>query len=105
MLRIKLLMNSSIEEVLDFKCCNLHGQNLEIQVTNAGAEPLLVPSRCDLEGDQDTLPLDFLYPPGVHPLLPGETLAFYCTLDERVLSQYRRIVFYDSAGRRHEQDL
>jgi hypothetical protein len=94
-----------MEEVLDFKCCNLHEQNLEIQVTNTGAEPLQIPSRCDLEGEQEPLRLDFLYPPGRHPLLPGESLAFYCTLDERTLSQYRRIVFYDCAGRRHEQAL
>jgi len=105
MLKIKLLMNSSIEEVLDFKCCNLHEQNLEIHVTNAGAAPLEVPSYCDLERDQESLRLDFLYPPGVHSLPPGETLAFYCTLDESILSQYRRIVFYDSTGRRHEQSL
>jgi len=105
MLRIKVLMNSNMEEVLDFKCCDLHGQNLEIQVENAGPEPLQVPNSCDLEGDGGSFRLDFLYPPGLHSLSPGETLAFYCTLDERILSRYRRIVFCDSTGRRHEQAL
>ena len=34
MIDIKVIMNSSVEEVLSFKCCNLHDQNLEIHLKN-----------------------------------------------------------------------
>ena len=105
MLKIKVIMNSSLEEVLDFKCCNLHEQNLEIHLTNAGPEQLEVKSCCDLESEAESLRLDYLYPPGLHPLPPGETLAFYCTLDEKVLARFQRIVFYDSQGRRHASEI
>lgn len=105
MLQIKMIMNSSIEEVLDFKCCNLRDQNCEIHVTNSGPEPLEVKSRCDLESETESLRLDYLYPPGLHSIPPGETLAFYCTLEETVLAKFQRIVFWDSQGRRHASEI
>ena len=40
MLEIHVIMNSSIEEVLSFKCCNLHDQNCEIHLKNIGTEPI-----------------------------------------------------------------
>ena len=105
MLQVKLFINSSVEQVLNFKCCNLPDQNFEIHLTNTGPEPLLIPSHCDLENEAETKRLDYLYPPGPQTLPPGETMAFYCTLDDRVLARFQRIVFYDCAGRRYEQAI
>jgi len=105
MLQIRVIMNSTIEEVLDFKCCNLREQNLEIHVTNTGPEALQVKSGCDLESEAESLRLDYLYPPGLQTIPPGETLAFYCTLEETVLARFQRIVFYDSQGRRHASEI
>ena len=105
MLKIKVIMNTSMEAVLDFKCCHLAGQNCEFHVTNAGRETLVVPSHCDLEGEGGVERIPNLYPPGEHPLRPGETLAFYCSLDERLLARCRRIIFYDQSGRRYPSIL
>ena len=54
MLEIRIIMNSSVEDILAFKtCCSLKmfDQNLEIHVANQGTGPVTVPSYFDLEGE------------------------------------------------------
>jgi hypothetical protein len=105
MLQIRVIMNSSIEEVLSFKCCNLHDQNCEIHLKNIGTEPILVPSSCELTGKIPVLRIDTLYPGGTYTILPGEVTACYCTLAEEVLDRYDSIIFTDAEGRQYRAPL
>ena len=107
MIKIKVIMNSSIEEVLSFKCCNLHGQNMEIILTNPGHEPLTVHGSCELldTGREERLRVDYLFPPGPYKLLPGEPLACYCSVADEVYSRYTWIVFLDTSGKEHRARL
>ena len=105
MLEIHVIMNSSIEEVLSFKCCNLHDQNCEIHLKNIGRESIQVPSSCELMGEESGFRIDALYPGGTYTIAPGEMTACYCTLDEEVFSTCRSIVFTDTEGRRYSAPL
>ena len=107
MIEIKVIMNSSVEEVLSFKCCNLHGQNMEILLKNLGEEPLTVHGSCELldNGQQERLRVDYLFPPGPYTLLPGEPLACYCSMADEVFNRYAWIVFRDTRGNEHRSSL
>ena len=101
MLEIIVIMNSSIEDVLSFKCCNLHDQNFEIHLKNLGRHPITVPSSCELIGEEGRLRLDTLYPGGTYTISPGEVTACYCALAEDAYDKYRAIVFTDTEGREY----
>jgi len=38
-------------------------------------------------------------PHGTQKLAPGETMAFYCTMDESLWARAEKIVFHDTEGR------
>jgi hypothetical protein len=101
MLEISVIMNSSIEDVLSFKCCNLHDQNCEIHLKNIGTDPIRVPNSCELIGEDSGFRIDTLYPGGTYTIAPGEVTACYCTLAEEVFAKYQSIVFTDTEGREH----
>jgi|YNPNPStandDraft_1061719.scaffolds.fasta_scaffold03771_4 hypothetical protein len=105
MLKIDVIMNSSVEEVLAFKCCHLMDQNLEIHVTNLAREPVRVKNSCELVRGEERLRIDYLYPPGGYTIQPGDTVAFYCTLSDEVFERYESIVFRDDRGREHTAAL
>jgi len=105
MLEIRVIMNSSIEDVLSFKCCNLHDQNCEIHLKNIGPDPITVPSACELIGGEGRFQLDTLYPGGTYTVAPGEVTACYCTLAEDVYGKHQAIVFTDTEGREHRSPL
>jgi len=107
MIEIKVFMNSAVEEVLSFKCCNLHGQNMEIHLKNTGEEPLTVPGACELVGtdEEKRLRIENLFPPGPYQLPPGEPLACYCSLEDEVFCRYSWIVFQDAQGQEHRAPL
>lgn len=100
-----MIMNSSIEEVLSFKCCNLHDQNCEIHLKNIGREMIQVPSSCELMGEDSEFRMDTLYPGGTYTIAPGEMTACYCTIDEEVFARYESIFFTDTEGRRYSAPL
>lgn len=104
---IKVLMNSSIEDVLSFKCCNLHDQNMEIHLKNLGPESLTVPGMCELVGksEADRFRIETLFPVGPYTLPPGEVVACYCTLEDETYARYGWIVFHDTKGREHRAPL
>jgi len=104
---IKVIMNSSVEEVISFKCCNLHDQNMEIHLKNLDEQPLTVPGSCDLVGEdeEERFRIDYLFPPGPYTLQPGELVACYCTLLDEVFERYQWIVFLDDQGREHRAPL
>ena len=101
MLEIRFIMNSSIEDVLSFKCCNLHDQNCEIHLKNGGTDPITVPNSCELVTGDERFRIDTLYPGGTYTIPPGEVTACYCTLAEDVYEKYQSIVFTDTEGREH----
>ena len=104
MLEIRVNMNSSVEDVLAFKtCCNLKlsDQNLEILVKNQGATPLTVPSYFDLESDDGTLRIQTLIPSGNQTIPPGETIAFYCQMDETLWQKSNRLTMFDAENNRY----
>jgi hypothetical protein len=97
---IRVLMNSSLEEVLSWKCCNLHGLNLEVQVINGSAERMELNSAIELEGPAASERVDWLYPPGGQALLPGEALSFYGAYDEERFKGFTHVIIGDGRERR-----
>ena len=108
MLTVKANINSVVEDILSFKtCCGVraYDQNLELLVTNQSDQPVEVPSHCDLETASGPHRIRNLMPPGDQPIQPRETIAFYCTMDEELWKQVRRITFYDTQGHSYPTDL
>ncbi len=98
MLKVKIIMNSVMEEVLSFRCCGLHNQNLEMHVDNNGDEPVTVPGRFDLINSNATLECGHLFPPWGQTIQPGSGVAFYCSMDESEWKQYESLMIYDMEG-------
>lgn len=108
MLKVRAIMNSPMEAILAFRtCCGAAAfdQNLEIQVTNLGALPIEVPSYFDLIDDLGSYRVDTLLPYGVQRIPPGETIAFYCTMDENRWKGARQMVLYDCQGKKYTIDI
>ncbi|MEW5721555.1 MAG: hypothetical protein AB1896_00495 [Thermodesulfobacteriota bacterium] len=108
MLEIKPIMNSPVEDILNFKtCCGTRAfdQNLEILITNLGDRPVVVPAHFDLIGPAGTYRVRTLMPPADQTIGSRETIAFYCQMDEQRWRAARRIVFHDRAGGRHTTDI
>ena len=104
MLEIHIIMNSAVEDILSFKtCCSLrmYDQNLEIHVRNGGISDVVVPSWFDLEGEFGSHRVETLVPHGEQRIVPGQTIAFYCYMDEAVWAKARSLVFHDSEGNRY----
>lgn len=98
MIDVTIIQNSNMEDVLAFKCCSLHDQNLEIHVRNIGERPVVIPGYVDLENDNETIRCNHLYPPWERSLSPGEVAAFYCQMDSEMWNQYQTLVIFDTDG-------
>lgn len=101
MLEIRAIMNTPVEEIFAFKtCCGVRAfdQNLEIHVTNRSDRILVVPSHFDLTGNSGSYRVDTLMPQGEQRITPGETIGFYCLMDETRWRKARQMVFYDTEG-------
>lgn len=101
MLKIRAIMDSPVEDIFAFKtCCGVRAfdQNLEIHVTNQSDRLVEVPSYFDLKGDMGSQRVDTLMPHGEHRIAPGETIGFYCIMDEVQWKAARQLVFYDTEG-------
>jgi len=105
MLDIQVAINSPVEDIFNFKCINAHDQNLEIRLRNDGNKVLTIVSYCDLAGDSGTLRVNYLYPQGPQKIIPGDTVAFYCFMDENRFKEFREIILYDSNGRKYTKSL
>ncbi len=101
MLDIRILMNSSVEEIIGFKCCSLQDQNLEIHLINKGDRPLEVLPGFVLSHGQEQKKITNVYPPGNVGVPPGEAAAIYCSMDEIVWDRFSRITFEDARGKAH----
>ncbi len=105
MLDVKVFMNTSVEDVIGFKCCNIQDQNLEIHVRNLGSSPMKVPSSFVLESKTEKVDLKTVYPPGGQLVQPGEAAAFYCSMDEDDWKTYIAITAFDDQGRPYRASL
>ncbi len=105
MLEIRVNLNSPVEKILDFKCCHMLDQNLEILIRNRGRDTVRLSSSCELVGPSGRLRLDCLYPPGGHAIPPGEIVAFYGSFPESLFDPYESVVFRDAEGREHRAPL
>lgn len=108
MLKIRPIMNTPTEEIFAFRsCCNIRAfdQNLEIHITNRSDHMVGVHSYFDLETEQGSERIETLMPHGEQCIGPGETIAFYCTMDEKEWNAAHQMVFYDSQGNNYTVDL
>jgi hypothetical protein len=107
-LHIRPIMNSSVEEIFAFKtCCGVRvfDQNLEIQITNDDDTPVYVHSYFELFDPSGVHRVETLMPHGTQRIASGETVAFYCTMDEGLWARAENIVFHDTEGREHSLRL
>jgi len=105
---IRPIMNSSVEEIFAFKtCCGMKvfDQNLEIQITNQYDYPVYVQSYFDLLDPSGAHRVETLMPHGTQRISSGETVAFYCMMDETRWSRAEKIIFHDTEGRAHSLRL
>jgi hypothetical protein len=108
MLEIRPIMNTPTEEIFGFRsCCNIRvfDQNLEIHVTNRSDLTVGVPSYFDLKTEQESRRIETLMPHGEQRIGPGETIAFYCTMDEKQWNAAHQMVFYDNQGNAYSVDI
>jgi hypothetical protein len=98
-LSVTVIINSSVEDVLGWKCCNLQDLNLEIHVTNLGSDEVKIGSAMELQGEGGAERIDYFYPHGVHAIEPREGLSFYCRFDEERFGRFTQVVVFDEAGK------
>lgn len=94
MLKLKIIMNSSVEEILDFKCCDLQGMNLELNFKNQGEKSVEAPTSFKLEQEGKSHHMFYLYPPWAQQIFPDSFLSLYCNMVEDILQQYQTIRFF-----------
>ncbi len=101
MLDVFIIMNSSVEEIIGFKCCSLQDQNLEIHLKNKGDRPLTVAPGFILSNGREEKKITNVYPPGNVHVPPKEAAAIYCSMDDTLWERFSRITFHDAAGAAH----
>ncbi|MEN6464242.1 MAG: hypothetical protein ABFD62_03585 [Syntrophaceae bacterium] len=104
MIEIKAIMNSGIEEIMNFKtacCLRLFDMNLEIHLRNNGSEEVRLFGYFDLEGDKGCRRVGALFPPGPYLMKPGDLKALYCQMDDNVWAAHGSLTFYDIEGKRY----
>jgi len=98
MISVNVIMNSSMEEILAFKCCALPDQNLEVHVKNTSEEPVIIRNFFLLKNKAESLKVENVYPPRDQMIVPNDICAFYCTMDERVWEKYHILEVFDKDG-------
>ena len=98
-------MNTSMEDILAFKCCALPNQNLEVQVVNGSEKPLVMKSQFFLINDEETLKVENIYPPFRQTIAPKDISAFYCSIDEGQFEKYHTLQMVDVEGNTYEEAI
>jgi hypothetical protein len=107
-LQIRAIMNSPVEDIFGFKtCCGMRvfDQNLEILITNSSQKMVCISSYFDLKDAFTSERIETLMPHGEQRVAPGETIAFYCTMDENRWKKAEEMVFYDTDGNQYAVGL
>jgi len=95
MLKISCIINSNVEDVIAFKCCNIFDQNLEIHIRNIGNKAVTINNFAILSNDNDSLRINSLYPPKKICIEPGDIAAYYSTMDPEKWKIYTKITMFD----------
>ena len=107
-LEIRPIMNTTTEEIFQFKgCCNLRyfDQNLEIHISNRGDRTIAVYSYFDLKSDLASRRFEAVMPHGIRHVQPGETIAFYCFMEDETWNRAKQILFYDTDGKSYSANI
>ena len=105
MITLNVIMNTSMEEVLAFKCCALPNQNLEVHVVNGSEKPLVMKSEFLLINDEETFTVENVYPPFRQTIPPKDICAFYSSIDETDWRKYHTFQMVDMEGNRYEKAI
>lgn len=100
-LEIRLILNSSCQDVFCKKCLALPDQNVELQVRNISGSDVFLLSALDLLGPEGALHIPNLFPHGEHRLGPGESMSLYTYIDEADMARFHTLVLRDSSGKEH----
>jgi hypothetical protein len=103
MVKVNVIMNTSMGEVLAFKCCALPDQNLEVQIENKQDRPIEIRNFFVLKNDEESLRIEHVYPPWHQRIAPNDICAFYCNMDEAVWKRFNRLSVMDAEGNEFEQ--
>ncbi len=98
MVKINIIMNTSMEEVLAFKCCSLPDQNLEVQIRNTSTRPITIQNYFVLKNDTEILKVEHVYPPRHQKVDPNDICAYYCSMDENIWRKYNILEVADTDG-------
>ena len=104
-LRVRVIISSSSEEVLGWKCINLQDMNLEVHVINQGRDLVRIKSQMELVGNGEAEKVDYFFPYGLHPLGPGQGLSFYCHFEEDRFKRFTGIIIEDDTGNHYQAPI
>jgi len=90
-----MCMNSDIEEVLEWKCCNISGLNLELIFHNTSEESVPAPNAFFLETDEEKIAVNTIYPPWPQDILPRDYASIYCNMDDALWNSSHTLVIKD----------
>ncbi len=91
-------MNSDITEVLEWKCCNIIGLNLELIFHNKGDKDVSAPSAFALENNDEKISIDTIYPPWPQKIEPNDYASIYCNMDDMMWQKYHTLSIKDEKG-------
>ena len=95
-------MNSGIEEILEFKCCNLLEMNLELIFQNTSDTPVEAPKEFVLQNESQQEKFSNIYPPWQQIIAPGEYASVYCSMDQIIWDRFKKVVITDNQGKEHQ---
>jgi hypothetical protein len=103
---IRPIMNSSVEEIFLSKHTVECGAQSEPGDSDyRKMTPVYVQSCFDLMDPSGVHRVETLMPHGTQRIASGETIAFYCTMDESLWTRAQEIVFHDTEGKEHSLRL
>jgi len=105
MIELQMYMNSSITEIMEWKCCNISGLNLELIFFNAGEEAVPAPSWFILEGGAGNTKVETIYPPWPQKILPRDYTSIYCSMDEAVWKRYDTLYIKLKSGQEYRYPI
>ena len=91
-------MNSCVEEILEFKCCNLIEMNLELLFQNTGDAPVRVPNSFILENEEERKEFGNIYPPWKQIIAPRDCVSIYCNMDQIIWDKFQNLIITDDKG-------
>jgi hypothetical protein len=98
MLDLKMYMNSDIAEVLEWKCCNISGLNLELIFHNTSEDTVPVPNTFYLENGIEQTMVNTVYPPWPQDILPRDYASIYCNMDDALWNSSHSLIIKDQHG-------